>query len=73
MTFKPNDPFTLACSYKGSQCDNAGRFRTGEPKASIAGRKGRWRSPWNDRPRALIGRLKRLELIKRVAKGVARG
>lgn len=73
MTFKPNDPWTLACSRKGNQRDNAGRFRTGEPRATRAGRKGRWRSPWNDRSRTEHLRFKRLELIKRAGKGVARG
>lgn len=68
MTFKPNDPHTLECSRKGAAVDNAGRFRTGEPKASTAGRKGRWLSPWNDRSLAEHRRHKRLELIKRLAK-----
>lgn len=37
MTFKPDDPHTIACSRKGSAVDNAGRFRKGEPKASMPG------------------------------------
>lgn len=68
MTFKPDDPHTIACSRKGSAVDNPGRFRKGEPKASIAGRKGRWLSPWNDRSLAEHRRHKRLELIKRLAR-----
>lgn len=68
MTFKPDDPHTIECSRKGNSRDNAGRFREGEPKASIAGRKGRWASPWNDRSLAEHRRHKRLELIKRLAR-----
>ncbi|MFK2904539.1 hypothetical protein ISP17_11235 [Dyella ginsengisoli] len=50
------------------QPTNPGRFRPGEPRATIAGRKGRWASPWNDRNPAEHRRHKRLELIKRLAR-----
>lgn len=65
MTFKPNDPHTIECSRKGNAVAGKVRFREGEPLASIAGRKGRWLSPWNDRSLAEHRRHKRLELIKR--------
>lgn len=68
MTFKTDDPFSLECQRKGAASEKANKFRTGEPLASIAGRKGRWLSPWNDRSLAEHRRHKRLELIKRLAR-----
>lgn len=67
MTFKPNDPRSLEIARKGASVDNAGRFRSGEPRASIEGRKGRLKSPWYDGTQAGRARHARLQMIRRLA------